>query len=421
MSLRERLIAHVQLPPSVGPLATRAAEPGALLTRAIAVRANSFDATARTFAGAVLATAAPVRRRGFTEVLDLAGAQLPEGLPLVLDHRDNVRDTVGRMTNLRVVNGELLGDGRLTADASVDWLAARIADGTVAALSVGYTVGRWRDDANNTRTAVDWTPRHAAIVSSPADDRARIRSSDDGDDDNRDDRARIRGLARALGLSREVEERAMNEAWSDQELMDAVLARGRAAGEVRSTRAHTTLDDPETYRRAAVDSLVSRTTGVAPQGPAIELAGLSWVEFHRRHLRRSGQSVAGLSDQEVIHRALSTSDLPLIAGDAFGISLRRTYEAALSPITAVFGTRVLADFRPWTEALVDWTTLSVDKVNELGEYKSSYVSESGESYRLYSIGGITGVSRQAWVNRAGALTDLSGMHGRRMAADVSDP
>ena len=92
----------------------------------------------------------------------------------------------------------------------------------------------------------------------------------------------------------------------------------------------------------------------------------------------------------------------------------------MSPITAVFGTRVLADFRPWTEALVDWTTLSVDKVNELGEYKSSYVSESGESYRLFTIGGITGVSRQAWVNGAGALTDLSGMHGRRMAADVSD-
>ena len=304
---------------------TRAAEPGAILTRAIAVRPNSFDARERTFVGAVLATAAPVRRRGFTEVLDLAGAQLPDGLPLVLDHRDNVRDTVGRMTNLRVVNGELLGDGRLTADASVDWLAARISDGTVGALSVGYTVGRWRDDANNTRTAVDWTPRHAAIVSSPADDRARIRSADDGDEDDGSsrepsiaDRARIRGLARALGLSREVEQRAMDEAWSDGELMDAVLARGRSAGAVRSS-AHTTLDDPETYRRAAVDSLVSRATGVAPQGPAIELAGLSWVEFHRRHLRRSGQSVAGLSDQEVIHRALSTSDLPLIAGDAFGI------------------------------------------------------------------------------------------------------
>lgn len=42
--------------------------------------------------------------------------------------------------------------------------------------------------------------------------------------------------------------------------------------------------------------------------------------------------------------------------------------------------------------------LKLDRVNELGEYKSSYVSESGETYRLYTVGGITGISRHVWVN-----------------------
>ena len=46
------------------------------------------------------------------------------------------------------------------------------------------------------------------------------------------------------------------------------------------------------------------------------------------------------------------------------------------------------------EALVDWTTLSVGRVNELGEFRSSFVTESGELYSLYTIGGFTGVSRQ---------------------------
>ena len=83
--------------------------------------------------------------------------------------------------------------------------------------------------------------------------------------------------------------------------------------------------------------------------------------------------------------------MPIIAGAAVNIRIRQTYDAAFSPIARVFGARDLPDFRPLTEALVDWTTLSVGRVNEMGEFKSSYVTESGEVYSLYTIGGITGV------------------------------
>lgn len=319
----------------------RNADTGALLTRAIPVKPNSFNAADRSFAAAILATATPVARRGYTEVLDLGGAQLPESLPIVLDHRADVRSTVGRMSNLRVQGSELIGDGRLSGDASLGWLCDRISDGTVGALSVGFTVERWQNGANNTRTAVSWRPVHAALVSSPADDRARIRSSADDDFENgksdtcvafdpSERRARIRSLSRALGLSRDIENRALDEEWSDDQLMDAVLKRGGRL--VVSTRGHDSLDDPEVYRRAMVDGLVARITGADAQGAARELASLSWAELHRRHLRHAGQSVSGFSDQEIISRALSTSDLPLIAGDVVGVAIGRTYEAQASPI-----------------------------------------------------------------------------------------
>jgi hypothetical protein len=112
--------------------------------------------------------------------------------------------------------------------------------------------------------------------------------------------------------------------------------------------------------------------------------------------------------------------MPIIAGSAVNIAIRRTYEASVSPIAAVFGTRDLPDFRAQQVALVDWTTLSIGKVGELGEFKSSYVTESGEPISLYTIGGITGVSRQLWINGATALGNLSTAQGRRLAADVSD-
>jgi len=40
-------------------------------------------------------------------------------------------------------------------------------------------------------------------------------------------------------------------------------------------------------------------------------------------------------------------------------------------MAVIAGSRSLPDFRPWTEAMVDWTTLAVDKIGELGEYRST--------------------------------------------------
>ena len=391
----------------------------AVLTRSVAVRPNTFDRTTRTFTGAVLATTAPVRR----EILDLAGGHYPESLPITLDHRNDVRSTIGRMTNLRVAGDELLGDGKLTADTSVDWLIARIEDGTVGALSVGFTVDRWRDNADRTRTAVSWRPLHAAIVSQPADERAGIRSAEEPDDieDERGDEDRIRALGRELGL-RNLAAEAIAEGSTYDEFRQRARSSRRAYGDDIVTTRHNaeSLDNPATYRAAAVESMVCRMTGSTPQGAARELAAMPWVEFHRRYLRQAGQSIAGMSDTEIVTRALSTSDLPLVAGEALNLSIRRTYEAAASPSAILAGSRNVPDFRTYTEALVDWTTLGVDTVNELGEFKSSFVSEDGERYALYTTGGITGVSRQVYINGARALGNLAQAQGRRMAADVSD-
>jgi hypothetical protein len=200
--------------------------------------------------------------------------------------------------------------------------------------------------------------------------------------------------------------------------MDSLIERG--GGAIRSTRAHVTLDDPQTFRRAAVDSLVCRMSGQEPTGPSRELASLSWPDFHRHVLRNAGQSIAGLSDQEVIIRALSTSDLPLIAGESYNLNMRRVYETSASRSAMLAGARSVADFRRHTEVLNDWTTLGVDKINELGEFKSSFVSEDGEQYSIFTLGGITSISRQVWVNSAGRLGTLSDAMGRRLAADVSD-
>ena len=345
--------------------------------------------------------------------------QLPTSAPILLDHRATVADTVGKAENLRREGDTIVADCRISGDPALASLCERIADGTVDGVSIGYSVPKWAESKSasgeRTRTAMGATLRHAALVAEPADSQAGIRSHGDGDDEgNRN--GSIRTLCRALGMSRDLEDRAIDEQWSDADIRQAVHNRSHA--NIRTTSQ--TFDDPAFHRSAMTDALVSRMGGGEPQGASRELAGLSWPDMHRRHLRQAGQSVTGLSDVEVILRALTTSDMPLIAGAATNIVIRRTYDAAISPIAAAFGTRDLPDFRPEQQVLVDWTTLAVGKVGEMGEFRSSYVTETGEEISLYTIGGITGVSRQLWINGASALGNLSQAHGRRLAADVSD-
>ena len=393
-----------------------------LITRSATLTPNSYDPATRNFE-ATVATEAVVR--GIA--LDLASAVIPDRLPLVVDHSVRARDTVGFMREPRRENGSVIMRGSLSGDFSLDWLHARMSDGTFDSVSIALTVPKngWRTGAEGVRTAVGAQFRHVAIVTQAADEGARIRSADDDEDsndDNGDNRGainrRIRSLGRDLGLSRDTVDRAIDDGLSFDEFRAS--ARGRETAVLDTTHNRQSLDNPESWRRAATDAVVARMGGTEATGAARELQGLSWADFHRRHLRQAGQSVAGLSDTEVITRALTTSDMPIIAGAAVNVRIRQTYEAAVSPIASVFGARDLPDFRPMQEVLIDWTPLTIGKVNELGEFRSSYVTEGGESYSLYTVGGITGVSRQLWINGAGALRNLSDAQGRQLAADVSD-
>ena len=256
-------------------------------------------------------------------------------------------------------------------------------------ISIGYSVPRWQEtrsaSGERTRIAIGAILRHAALVAEPADEQGRHPQSRDDDLDG--DRQRRSGArcpdaatmpARSAGRANLID-RAVAERWDDQRIMEHTRDRsGRI--DIRTT-SHVSLDDPEVHRTAMRDNLVARMAGIEAQGPARELQSLSWPEMHRRHLRNAGQSVAGLSDQEVIVRALSTTDMPIIAGarsisdqaDILTPRSRRSLPCLGRVICRISGRRV--------EALVDWTTLSVGKVGEMGEFRSSYVTESGEKSR----------------------------------------
>ena len=101
-------------------------------------RPTSVDREARTFV-AILATDAVID--GIR--LDLDGLTIPGELPVQLDHKTDAMSTVGRVTRTWREGGALVGEIKLSDDASLNPLMDRIADGTIRGVSIGFAVEEW--------------------------------------------------------------------------------------------------------------------------------------------------------------------------------------------------------------------------------------------------------------------------------------
>lgn len=403
----------------------------ALMTRAMPLQGSLADAPYTVTAA--VATDAPVARRdargAYQEVLDPAGVDLAGlDVPLIDSHRTGtIRATLGRAANFRREGNAIVADLTFSTADDVAPVVQRVRDGTAPHLSIGYSVAEWSESmegGQRVRRAVRWTISEVSTVSVPADPNARKRTMPKDNETEELTRDELVAQVRsALGLPDTWPADLAEDATPDDIRAAARQAlQARQAPRVRVTRDHnaTSLDNPLILRSAVTEAMIAQMTGQMPEGgPARELAGYAWPELNREYLRRSGVNVAGQSP-EMLTRNLGTSDLPFIAGDALGVAIRRTYDGQAAPIMGVLGSRTVPDFRPQTEALADWTTLAMDKVTESGEFMHSYIDESGETYRLYTVGGITGMSRYAYINGGTALASMSQAQGRRLAADVAE-
>ena len=100
--------------------------------------------------------------------VDLSRASGDAGLPLLFNH--NADAIVGRIKDVRLVDGVLRGVlhfGR-SADAEAKW--ADVKDGVLTDMSIGYRIQKWEESEGSDLVRVTrWTPLEASIVSVPAD------------------------------------------------------------------------------------------------------------------------------------------------------------------------------------------------------------------------------------------------------------
>jgi hypothetical protein len=426
-----------------------------LLVRRAALSPQSANAEARTVE-VVWSSGAPVRRR------DMAGSYIerlsldPAAVDLsrligasVLDaHRQTaVRDVLGTVRDAHVNGRQGAATLQFSSRPEVEPIWQDVLAGILRHVSVGYTVERWRDDADpatgeRTRTATAWTPIEISLVPTPADPGATVRTGGDMPEanTNTDDAARatnnadavqnraqvnaeIRSIARIAGLGQEFVDGLIDRsATSDEARLAAFdeLAR-RGGGTLRTEQTRVEVieshDDPQVHVRHMGEALYAR---INPQHqlsePARRYAYATCAEMARELLVLRGQPVTGLSPAAIITRALhTTSDFGLIVGDTIGRTLRAAYQAAPVGIRRLGRQTTARDFRTVNKIMLGEAPM-LEKLNEHGEIKAGTMAEAKEAYKVETFARKIGVTRQVLVNDdLGAFADLSRRMGQAAA------
>lgn len=388
--------------------------------RAAAPAVSTVNLEARTVE-AIASTGAEVRRGGFIEALDLAGADLSAliGGPVLDGHRaSTTRDQLGIVESAEIRPEGLWVRLRFRSNEAAKAVLADIADGTLRGLSIGYSVAEWKETrrgADRIRTAEKWKPIEVSVVPVPADAGAHFRNEETmpetqetpqeaGTMTRAQINAEIRSIATTAGLGQEWIDGQIDAEASAEDARSAAFEAMRtrsAETTVRTARAHVGFshDDPAVIATRAGEAIFARNHPEHQLAPeARQFAHASFAEIARDSLRRSGASVTGLAPDTIITRALhTTGDFGLILGDAVGRELRQAYQSGPAGVRDAARQSTVRDFRPKSKVGLG-SAPNLIQVPEGGEFPNGSFAETGEKYRAHTFGRIFNISRQALVN-----------------------
>ncbi len=408
-----------------------------LRLRAATLAPDTYDAESNTIE-VVLSTGADVQRSGFVERLPINAADLRgvAGKPVLDAHNQgSTRAVLGVIEKAWKVGGEIRALLKLSSRDDVAGLVRDIADGILRNLSIGYRVTRWADSTdskgNRIRTAVAWSIHEASFVPIGADAGAVTRShpmkkkqagADPApEDDNEgtteatvsETRAEIRDIIkRAGGTSEQADELIDGDSTVEQARAAAyeiMTARTQQTPRVRIVASN---DDPATIVKRRSDALYARVTGTKPEDAARAYVNDRVVDHARGLLAVRGVSTTGLSDHDILTRAHSVSDFPLLLEGTGNRILLEQFEAAQTPLLKLGRTATAPDFRPLNRLRISEMG-ALQPLTENGEIKRVSRSEIADSYGIESAGAIFSLSFKAQTN-----DDLSAFADFNRAAAV---
>lgn len=411
-----------------------------LFTRRAAFRPTSLDRGNRTVRVTV-STGAAVQRRGYIERLTLPDPQTIVGLPVLNSHRqDGLDNLLGRVVAAGVDDAGLWADVQISERA--DWLLGEIEAGIVTSASIGYRQGK----ATRSTDAATGQAVHTIVpditeisfVPVPADKGATIRSNqvendeitvdenatETCNDDRTQNRAAIRQIARAAGMTSEqaddMVDRELSITEARAEAFEAMQDRGRRTPCIRTAQCEVT--PHATVLQHRVDALAFRMAGGELPERSREFVNMSFRDLAADCLVRAGESPVGLSTDELFTRAAAhgTSDFPLVISNAMNKVALDSYRAAESPLKALARQRTLPNFKDSTSIRLGEMG-RFGEMTEHGEFPHTSRAEAGETMRLKTFGQGINLSRKLLIdddqNMLGDITAAIGTAAAQTEAD----
>jgi len=189
-----------------------------------------------------------------------------------------------------------------------------------------------------------------------------------------------------------------------RQVMDAIAARSQAATPGFRPAVEIVVDERDKFRAAATDGLMLRggLQVATPSAGAGELAGYTLAELARRSLQLAGQPSGG-SALEMVGRALTASDLPVLLSNVANKSLFEGYGNAEETWQQWCTTGSVNDFKQQTLAMVSEFDDLDQIVNDSG-YLYGDRSDAKEVFQIATYGKLFAITRTTIIN-----DDLGGM------------
>jgi hypothetical protein len=151
----------------------------------------------------------------------------------------------------------------------------------------------------------------------------------------------------------------------------------------------------------------------------MDLAGYSLKEMARHALRLAAQPSGG-NPLEMVGRALTTSDFPLILANVANKALMAGWDGAEESWQQWCAVGSASDFKTHSLPRASESD-DLDEILEDQPYKYGERSEAQEQYSIATYGKLFSLNRKTIINDdLGALTDIPSFHGEAAARKVGD-
>ena len=209
---------------------------------------------------------------------------------------------------------------------------------------------------------------------------------------------------------------------SVEQVQDAILdtIQARTVPLSTASRIEVGTEDIEKKRAAAVDGILIRS-GIKLANPAPgskDYSTLSFENIARNCLRASNVDTSYMGREEIMKRALSTSDFPNILANVASKSVMQGYQAGQQTYRIWAKTGMLPDFKTASRvALGDAPEMLLNESGE--EVQQGVIGDRGESITLKTYARKLVITRQALINDdAGLFNRMFFAFGQRAANQI---